>query len=375
MKKIYAISTLAGTIIGVGFFALPYITLIVGLKTILIYFGILGLVSFLIHSFFGELSLITPDYKRLPGFAKIYLGKLGERIVYFTSIISLFGAILAYLIVGGEFLGELMSSFFEKNVKLWTIFYSLIGSILIFFDVKVVEKIEFWGLILFLFVLFFVFFESFQLINPQNLLLPNYNSNWFLPYGPILFSLWGTALIPEIEEILRDKKEWLLRIIGISILISILIYLFFIFLVLGISGQNTKESALLSLREILGQKRGNLLLFFGVLTTFTSYLTLGLTLKKILWYDLKVTKLGAWFFTFFFPLFLFLVGIKKFIPLISFLGGVLLGFEGILILLMYQRAFSKKINFIKKILILSLIFFLSLGIFYEIFHFFRPWKF
>lgn len=378
MKEIYAISVLAGTIIGVGFFALPYITMIVGIEAILIYFFVLGLVSFLLHLFFGELSLITPDYKRLPGFAKIYFGRFGEKIAYFTSIISLFGALLAYLIVGGEFLEELMGSFFVKNIVFWTIFYSIIGAILIFFDVKVVEKIEFWGLVLFLVVLFFISVKSFNLINWQNFSLGKVtfkDGNWFLPYGPILFSLWGMALIPEIEEILKDKKQALLKTIAISILISILVYLFFIFLILGIAGKNTKESALLNLRELLGKERGSLLLFFGIVTTFTSYLTLGLTLKKILWYDLKLNKILAWLLTCLLPIFLFLLGIKKFIPLISFLGGIFLGLEGILVLLMYKKAFSKKITLAKKFLVSSLFFFLILGIFYEMYQFLKLWKF
>ncbi|PIR07544.1 hypothetical protein COV54_00500, partial [Candidatus Jorgensenbacteria bacterium CG11_big_fil_rev_8_21_14_0_20_38_23] len=69
MKLIYAIATLSGTIIGVGLFALPYITLKVGFWVMLCYFLVLGALVILIHSFFGELALKTPDYKRLPGFA------------------------------------------------------------------------------------------------------------------------------------------------------------------------------------------------------------------------------------------------------------------------------------------------------------------
>ena len=71
MKIIYAIATLSGTIIGAGLFALPYITLKVGFWMILAYFLLLGGVVILIHLFFGELALKTPDFKRLPGFAKI----------------------------------------------------------------------------------------------------------------------------------------------------------------------------------------------------------------------------------------------------------------------------------------------------------------
>lgn len=107
MKLIYAIATLSGTIIGVGLFALPYITLKVGFWVMLCYFLVLGALVILIHSFFGELALKTPDFKRLPGFAKFHLGNWGERIALISTILGIFGAILAYLIVGGGVLNRI----------------------------------------------------------------------------------------------------------------------------------------------------------------------------------------------------------------------------------------------------------------------------
>lgn len=366
MKIMYAITTLSGTIIGVGLFALPYITLQVGLGTILAYFFILGTIVSVIHLFFGELALLTPDHKRLPGFAKIYLGKNGERFVYLTSTISLLGALLAYLIVGGEFLFELVSPYLGGSILFWTIFYVVLGSFLISFDTKLIEKIEFWGLILFLVVLLLIFSKGITLIKLQNIFIgkPTFK-NWFLPYGPILFSLWGAALIPEIEEILGKKKNLLLKIIPVSILIPVLVYLFFILIILGITGAKTTESALVSLKNILGNGMVKVSLFFGIITTFTSFLTLGLTIKKILWYDLGLKKHFAWSITSFLPLFLFLVGIKKFIPVISFVGGIMLGIEGVLIMIMYLRAFKENLSSVKKVFVFSLIFFLILGIISE----------
>ena len=366
MKIIYAITTLSGTIIGVGLFALPYITLQVGFWTILAYFFILGTIVSVIHLFFGELALLTPDHKRLPGFAKIYLGKKGERFVYLTSTISLLGALLAYLIVGGEFLFELVSPYLGGSILFWTFFYVVLGSFLIFFDTKLIEKIEFWGLILFLAVLLLIFSKGITLIKLQNIFIgkPTFK-NWFLPYGPILFSLWGAALIPEIEEILGKKKNLLVKIIPVSILIPVLVYLFFILIILGITGAKTTESALISLKSILGNGIVKLSLFFGIITTFTSFLTLGLTIKKILWYDLGLKKHFAWGITSFLPLFLFSVGIKKFIPVVSFVGGIMLGIEGVLIMIMYLRAFKENLSNVKKVFVFSLIFFLVLGIISE----------
>lgn len=305
---IYALSTLSGTIIGVGLFALPYITLKVGIWVMLGYFLILGPLVILIHSFFGQVALKTPDYLRLPGFAKIYLGDWGRKIAFISSIIGLFGAILAYIIVGGEFLTSLLSPIFGGNNLLYTLIYFIIGAGLIFSGIKAVAKIEFWGLILFLVILITIFFRGLPFFKIENLFIKTGGiTDLFLPYGAIFFSLWGASLIPEAEEMLGEKKALLKKLIPIAILIPILVYLFFIYIILGITGFQTTESALTGLKNLLGDGIVNLGLFFGILTTFTSFIALGLTLKKVFWYDLKIEKNLAWLVTCFIPLIVLLL--------------------------------------------------------------------
>jgi len=371
---VYSIATLSGTIIGVGLFALPYITLKVGFWVMLGYFLVLGTLVILVHLFFGELALKTPDYKRLPGFAKIYLGNWGERIAYISAILGIFGAILAYLIVGGEFLTELLSPIFGGGNLFWTIIYFLAGAILIFFGIKAIAKVEFWGLILFFLVLILIFLRGRYLINIENLFPPISNfkfqiSNFFLPYGVVLFSLWGAALIPEVEEMLGEKKEVIRKIIPVSILIPIFVYLFFIYLILGITGPQTTESALVGLRNFLGNGIVSLGFLFGLLTTFTSFIALGLTLQKVFWYDLKIEKNIAGAITCFIPLILFLIGIKQFIPVISFVGATMLGIDGILILLMYKKQVKNQKSKVKSLLVYPLILVFFAGIIYEIIYF------
>lgn len=373
-KIIFSISTLTGTIIGVGLFSLPYIASKVGFWVMLGYFFVLGILIILIHLFFGELALETPDYKRLPGFAKIYLGKWGEKVTFFTTIVGLFGVILAYLIVGGQFLTELLRPIFGGENIFYTLFYFALGASFIYFGIKTITKVEFLGLILFFLILILIFFRGKHLINIENLFLTNNQilPYFFLPYGAVLFSLWGATLIPEIEEILGEQKRIIKKIIPIAILIPIIVYLFFIYLILGITGAQTTESALIGLRNFLGNGIVSLGLFFGTLTTFTSFITLGLTLKKVFWYDLKIKKNLAWLITCFPPLILFFIGIKSFIPVICFVGGVMLGIEGILILLMYRKLQLKtQISKTKAFLITFLILILLTGVIYEIIYFIK----
>ena len=362
VKFISAVSMLSGTIIGVGLFSLPYITLKVGFWTTVVYFFVLGILAILVHQIFGQVALYTPDLKRLPGFAKYHLGKRAERVALFSSVLGLLGAILAYLIVGGEFLKDLFPTlFFNESVSV--LFYWLAGTVLIYFGIRAVAKIELIGVFLFFLVLFFIFIESKSLIQSENLFLGQqlFKENFFFPYGPILFSLWGAALIPEIEEMLRKKKQLLKKVIFASILMAICFYLFFIYLVLGILGENTSEYALPTLKNVLDPWLFSFLLLLGILTTFTSFVPLGLTLKKILYFDLKIPPKTSFFITCFLPLFLYFIGIKKFIPVISFVGGITLAIDGILILLMYNKIKPKR-----KFLVLPLIFIFLGGIIYSL---------
>lgn len=362
---IYPIATLSGAIIGVGFFSLPYITFKVGFWVMLGYFLVLGGLVILIHLFFGELAIATPDFKRLPGFAKLHLGNWGGKIALISTILGIFGALLAYLIVGGEFFTELLSPIFGGNSLIYTFLYFVVGATLIFSGIKAIAKVEFWGLILFFLILISIFLKGFSQIKLSNLFLTHSGSNFFLPYGPILFSLWGASLIPEVEEMLEEKKKLLSKIIPIAILIPIIIYLFFICLILGISGSQTTESALTGLKDFFGAGMALPILILGLLTTFTSFVALGLTLKNVFCYDLKVKKNLAWAITCFLPLILFLIGFKNFIPIISFVGATMLGIDGILILLMYRKIKPK------NLLVYPLFLILLGGIIYEIIYFFR----
>jgi len=184
-----------------------------------------------------------------------------------------------------------------------------------------------------------------------------------LPYGAIMFSLWGTGLIPEIEEMLRGSKKSLKKVIIAGTLIPAAVYLVFIFLILGITGPQTTDSALLGLKNVLGNGIISIALLIGVITTFIAFIACGLLLKKVFMYDLGVKELPAWVFVCFIPLILFLLGVNSFINLISFVGGILLGIDGILIMLMYRKIGGK------PIIVYPLMLVFILGIIYSLIYF------
>lgn len=144
-------------------------------------------------------------------------------------------------------------------------------------------------------------------------------------------------MVPEIEEMMIGNKKSLKKVILISILIAAVVYALFTIFVLGISGRQTTEFGLTGLSGFLGQGVLKLGFLFGFLATFTSFIAIGLYLRNMLYYDFKIPKILAWFLVSFIPIALFLAGLKNFINIIGFVGSMMLGVEGILVLLMYKK--------------------------------------
>jgi len=367
-KYIYPIITLSGSIIGVGFFALPYITLKVGIWIMLAYFVTLGFLVILIHIMYAEIAVKTPDFKRFPGFVDFHLGKWLGRLSSVATAVGSFGMLLIYLIVGSDFLANIFMPVWGGGKILYVFLYFISASIVIYFGIKMISKIELGAICFLLIVFLLILIKSFSQIKIGNFFLSTEGigiKNLFLPYGAVMFALWGTGMIPETEEILRGNKKSIKKVIIVSILIPAIIYLFFIYLILGITGVNTTQSAFLGLRNFLGDGLVVLGILVGIATTFVGFITTGVTLKKMFVYDLKIKNFHSWVIACFTPLILLLMGLNSFIDLISFIGGVVLGVNGILILLIYKKITGKKL----LIYPLSLIF--IFGIIYEIVYFIK----
>jgi hypothetical protein len=171
------------------------------------------------------------------------------------------------------------------------------------------------------------------------------------PFGIILFSLWGTAIVPEIKEMLavsipkQNKLRLNLKLVLASgLILSAIIYLFFIFIIFGASGHNTSREAISGMKQVLGANSAVIKLgfIFGIICCFTSFITLALTLKKIFWYDFGISKNFSWALTCFLPLILFFAGAREFIEVIGFTGAVAVGSEGIVIVFLYKSFLKKK---------------------------------
>ncbi|PIS17415.1 MAG: hypothetical protein COT59_00760 [Candidatus Nealsonbacteria bacterium CG09_land_8_20_14_0_10_42_14] len=367
-KFLKALSVFAGTIIGVGIFGLPYVASKAGFSIVLLYFLTMSGMAIVIHLMYGKIALQTKTLYRLPGYAEEYLGSPWKKITFLVIGLGLTGALLAYLIVGGNFLNLFFSPYFGGNALIYTFLFFAAGALLIFRGIKNISQVELFFLIVFFALLILFFVRAFPFIDLDHFKSVDFKFFTF-PYGVVLFSLWGSALIPEVKEILENNGKLLKKVIITGILLSAVTYLFFIFTILGVSGPNTSKEAISGFAQDLGNGVIRLGFIFGIITCFTSFITLGLTLKKVLWYDFGLAKNFSWLITCFLPLALFLLGFRQFIDVIGITGAIALGVEAILIVFIY-RAFLKKKLFQKMNPLLYLLpIFFVLGVFFEVFYF------
>ena len=368
-----AIATLVGTIIGAGVLGIPYVIAKAGFMTGLINIVILGIAVLLLYLFMGETVLRTRGNHQLTGYAEIYLGKWGKRLMVFAMVFGIYGALIAYLIGEGEALAAIFSS---TNYLLFRFIFFVIVSALIHKGLKAIENSELVMSTLVVLIVIIISAYAIPRIDTANLTAFSL-SRIFMPFGVILFALAGTIAIPEMKEELVHNKELLKKAIIIGALTPTVLYLVFSFVIVGSMGLGTTEIATTGLAEILGQKMFVLGNLFAVLAMATSFLTLGLGLKEMYHYDFHISRNVSWLLTILPPLALFFLMEKSFVGIIGITGGMAMGLEGTLVVLMYRQA--KKIGARKpeyqlaknSIIDYALILIFMMGIIYTILSFLK----
>ncbi|MDP3052698.1 MAG: aromatic amino acid transport family protein [bacterium] len=361
-KFLEALAVFTSTIVGAGIFGLPYIAFKSGFGVVIFYFLVLVILAIIVHLLLAEVSRNTQKICRIPGYAEEYLGKNWRNFSLIVSSLGLLGALLAYLILGGNFL----ASYFGGSAFLYTILFFIFGAILIYKGIKGIAKIDLIMLVVIIFILFLFLVHGLPFFNFKNLITFNPQFLAF-PYGAVLFSLWGLTLVPEIKEMTERDRKKLRQVIISGIILAGLCYLSFIFIILGVSGSQTSPDALSGFAKIIGEQAVRLGFIFGILTVFTSFLGLGLTLKKILQYDLKLPEKTSWAVACFLPLLLYLLGINNFIGVISVTGAAALGLEAVIVIFIYKKYIEKRFQRKTPIWIYPLAAFFLIGLVLQLF--------
>ncbi|MFH0956089.1 MAG: aromatic amino acid transport family protein, partial [Candidatus Falkowbacteria bacterium] len=351
MSKNYllAVGTLMGTIIGVGLFAMPFVINKSGIMPLFIYMVVLVAIQYFLHLLFAEVILSTKDKHRLPGFVEKYVNKKSKKLVFLVDVIGAYGSALAYIIIGGLFLHQLLNPYFSGSIFFYSTTLFGLVSLIVFFDIKTIAGAELVLTSFLIIAIGLIVWRGFGHIQ-----LANYNliewKNAFLPYGPIFFAVGGGAAIPEICRLLSYEKEKIKSAILWGTFMPAVLMLIFVLAILGITGVNTSPDTISGLSLILNDGVITFSLIFGLLTIITSYIVIAQATEEIYQWDFGLKNKFAWFLACFIPYLLYLIGWTNLTKVISFTGAVTGGLSGIILiwLVFKVKAKPEQVSIIKN---------------------------
>ena len=336
LYKEYILPTvlLGSLTVGAGMFALPYLFSRSGLLVGSIYLVLFTLIFIKINRAYAEIISKHSGKYRFASYAKEHLGWLGFWAAMVAVVLGLLLTLTIYIILSTSFWHLISSSGLGVSGY---IFWAL-SSLAIIFSLKRLLNLDTILSIAMIVIIFFIFFLGMRHG------IPTINSDYslsglFLPYGAVLFALYGRAAIAPLEDYYKSAGlDW--KKVGIPIILGTAIpaVLFFLFAVgvMGLSPFGVTPDA------VSGIFNGTLLSLpmlgiLGLLTIWTSYLIIGTEIKDILSNDLKLHDVLALVVVSVVPIVLYFINVGSFISLISLAGAVFLAIECILVILMHGK--------------------------------------
>ena len=342
MSKNYllAIATLMGTIIGIGLFTVPYVTAITGILPLIFYVIVLAVLQNHLHLMYAEVVLSTKGSHRLPGYVEKYNGRSGKFITLVVTILSDWGALLAYIIVGGLFLHQLLNPIFGGSLIMYASILFLIEAFIVLFGIKLIAGTEFIMTALLVLIIGLISWRSIGIIKLDNYTLINWQ-NIFLPYGPVFFAVSGMAAIPEVCKLLDKEKEKIKSAIAWATYLSAALMLIFVLVIVGVTGANTTPDTLTGLGLVFGDGIIKISLIFGLLAVITSMICIAQASREVFWWDFKLNKNLAWALACFIPFLIYLAGLRDITKVVSLTGALAGGILGVVAIYLIVKVKQK----------------------------------
>lgn len=303
MKKIFldidlikAIYTISATIIGAGILALPVYLSGAGFLPGIIMLILVGSAAILSALFIAETLLRFNENLHLPRMAQKLLGRPGLFLMFSGILIYIYGALVGYLSCGGQVIYEITQG--ALSHKIGILIYFIIGFIVVYLGIKVVKTMSFvlFSLMMILFIGILSF--TFQHMNFD--LLGRANWSGVLPaFGILIFAFTGHTIIPSLATTMRENAYKLKKVCLWGVLLPLIIYIVWFFVLCSvvpygnditgtinplltktlIEAKVLGQPATIPLAHIIGAQILMLAIFFTLLSTFTSFLGFGVSLK------------------------------------------------------------------------------------------------
>ncbi len=326
----------AGSCIGAGMLALPILTGLAGffpsLSMLLLSWAFMtftGLLLIEVNGWFkGQVNLIS--------MAQESLGRKGRLTAWLASLVRFYSLLVAYIVASGSIFSAILYSFFDFLLPSWaaSLFFTLLFGYIVYLGTRPVDLLNRVLMVGLIMTYLGMIALGLTRIDPQ-LLLHSTPQHILLSLPVLVVSFGFQNMIPSLTAYMRGElKRVRLAIIGGS-LITLLIYLVWSLLVLGvvpiegIQESYTKgEEATIALRGTLGFTWiSHFAQGFAFFAVVTSFLAQGLTLTHFLadGFQLPTTQKNlSWLcpLALFPPFFFALYNPQIFFRALSFAGGI-----------------------------------------------------
>lgn len=336
-KFLHAVAVLIGTMVGVGMYGIPFAFAKSGALAGLAWLALVAALMMVFNLLFAELTLRTEGKHQVVGYANIWLGPWGRRVMMAAYVLSMYGALLAYMIVAGQFLHNIFSQFIAIDPQLYSILFAGVWSLAWLMRLRTVAALELGMVGMYVGTTVLLVGVGAFHVQPMNLSgwTPEY---WWLPYGVLLFAFSGISAIPLQRQLLAGRERLMKPAIITAIAVVAVLYALFAITVVGISGEVTTPESLAGLFSFMGTPIVIIGSVLGMMTISTAFVVLGTSLWETYRLDYGMRPLSAWLLALLPPVALFAVGMRNFIDVIGLVGSVAVGVQSVLMTLAYLRA-------------------------------------
>lgn len=313
-----------GATVGAGIFSLPYVVARSGWLTLAVLLGIVGIAMGGVNYYYYMVVLSTKKSHQFPGYVQLILGKKYWLLAIVLLTGSTYGALWAYLTLGGHFFANL----FDVSEQIGVVgFYIIVAVPFLFLR----GQLEVWDH--FFTVAKIALFTLLSTVGIWFLLSGSTSASHVhtadipLAYGTVLFALAGFSIIPELKKMGSNTN-----ILFVASQVF-MVFLYFVF-ALGFAGKIGPNGEF-AFDGIVGR----LLDGAGLFSVYTPYLLFSWVGFDMLTKDLKFHSTQARVLIVVTPLLLLLLGASSFAHIVAVTGGIFLGGIGYLILAMYKVCF------------------------------------
>lgn len=347
----------AGTSIGAGMLALPIVSATGGFFLAILIYLICWAVMTATGLLYLEIALDMRKDSNIISMASRYLGRSGKVFSWIIYLFLFYCLSVAYISGGGAFIQSLAGKYLSISecVLIFTLFFA----IFVYIGALAVDRLNIL-LVIGLAISYFLFiFFGIKHVNISNLFLFNSKAAIF-SFPVILVSFGYQGIIPTLTYYMKKNYKKVRSAIILGTSLAFLVYIIWIFLILGIipleGAHGLKEALSKNLDAIQPLKYYTKIKaiyyigqFFSFFAITTSFLGVSLGLFDFIADGFKIQKKGkkkllVALITFLPPIIITLINPKLFLIALNYAGGI--GGSLLLVFLPTIMVYSKR--YIKK---------------------------